>query len=163
MINTNNRVYLAGPDVFYPDAMERAEFLKEQCARFGFEGVFPIDKSLILSDPINQEKNGYLIFNNNIHLIDGSWAMLVNMSPFRGPSMDTGTAFEMGYGRGTDVIIVGYTNARTEYKSRVKEDGYDVEDFKMIDNLMVHGAAGGNIFDTSVEALCWLSGLASKL
>ena len=37
------RVYLAGPDVFVPDAAGRAAALKSICARHGLIGVSPLD------------------------------------------------------------------------------------------------------------------------
>jgi nucleoside 2-deoxyribosyltransferase len=37
------RIYLAGPDVFYPDALARSEAMKAACARHGMLGVFPLD------------------------------------------------------------------------------------------------------------------------
>lgn len=151
-----NRVYLAGPDVFYPDAAERSVRLKELCRNQGLVGVFPFDSGIKLLDPLEQKENGMRIAHGNLKLIESSWAILANMSPFRGPSMDVGTAFEMGYGRGLHLNVVGYTNSNIEYKNRVKEDGLHIEDFKMIDNLMVHSAVADNIFENAGLAIEYL-------
>ncbi len=160
------RVYLAGPDVFYPDVQLRSEILKKQCERYGLEGVFPLDADVKLEEPINQEKNGYTIFRGNIGLIKSCDAVLANMIPFRGPSVDAGTAFEMGYGFALGLVVVGYTQHDSSYKSRVEEDidhpGFDnlglmIEDFQMKDNLMIHGATGGMIFETSLQAIEYLA------
>jgi nucleoside 2-deoxyribosyltransferase len=37
------RVYLAGPEVFLPDALAIAAAKKRLCAAHGLEGVFPLD------------------------------------------------------------------------------------------------------------------------
>jgi len=160
--NMNNRIYLAGPDVFFPDVIKRAEFLKAQCNICGFEGVFPLDSEVKLEEPINQEKNGYLIYEGNLSLIKSCVAVLANISPFRGPSIDAGTAFEIGYGLANGLIVVGYTINKTFYKERVKPDGLLIEDFEMIDNLMIHGATCGKIFESSLDALGYLSNTLYK-
>jgi nucleoside 2-deoxyribosyltransferase len=73
--------------------------------------------------------------------------------------MDVGTGFEMGYSRALNMIVVGYTNSKTEYKTRVQEDGLLIENFGMVDNLMVHGAACGDIFEDPEEAIEYLARL----
>ena len=37
------KIYLAGFDVFADDALERGKKMKELCARYGFEGLYPLD------------------------------------------------------------------------------------------------------------------------
>ena len=153
----NNRVYLAGPDVFFPDVDDRSGVLKIQCDLFNLEGVFPLDAKITLEEPINQEKNGYTIFEGNLGLIRSCAAVLANISPFRGPSVDAGTAFEIGYGLANGLIVACYTTHLSLYKDRVAPDGLMIEDFGMIDNLMIHGAAKGKIFKTSSQAIKYLS------
>jgi nucleoside 2-deoxyribosyltransferase len=36
------RIYLAGPDVFLPDAIEAGKRKKVLCQKYGFEGVYPL-------------------------------------------------------------------------------------------------------------------------
>lgn len=151
------RVYLAGPDVFYPDVADRAAKLKDTCRHYGFEGVFPLDSGLQLTTPIAREENGYLIYEANCKLIRSCQAILANVSPFRGPSLDAGTAFEIGYGRALGLDVVGYTSSLTLYKDRVTPDGLMIEDFGMIDNLMIHGSICGDIFKSPHEALDYLA------
>lgn len=153
----NPRVYLAGPDVFYPDVAERAAKLKDTCLHYGFEGVFPLDSGLQLTTPLAREENGYLIYEANCKLIRSCHAILANVSPFRGPSLDARTAFEIGYGRALGLDVVGYTSNRTLYKERVTPDGLMIEDFGVIDNSMIHGALCGGIFETPHQALDYLA------
>ncbi len=37
------KIYLAGPDVFLPNAIEEGERLKALCEEYGYEGLFPMD------------------------------------------------------------------------------------------------------------------------
>ncbi|GAG34720.1 unnamed protein product, partial [marine sediment metagenome] len=139
------RVYLAGPDVFYPDAKERAESLKKLCAAKGLEGVFPLDADLDLDAIREPGDKGVAIFKANLELITSCDAVLANMTPFRGPSMDVGTAYEMGVARGQGKPVVSYTSDRRLYERRVEDDGLLIERFNMVDNLMV---------DAGSEAIC---------
>ena len=43
---TRLRVYLAGPDVFRPDAVEHGRRLVALCNQHGFDAVFPLDATL---------------------------------------------------------------------------------------------------------------------
>ncbi len=145
------KVYLAGPDVFFPNAVERGEDLKEACARFGLTGVFPLDANLDLSG-LSKNDSASKIYQANITLIDGCDAVIANMTPFRGVNMDTGTAFEMGYAAAQGKTVVGYSRDPMLYVDRVKAgfmvrvdaggelrdpDGLLVEDFDLTDNLMM--------------------------
>ena len=40
------KVYLAGPEVFLPNAIEIATRKKQLCLEYGFEGLFPFDSEL---------------------------------------------------------------------------------------------------------------------
>ena len=146
------KVYLAGPDVFYPDCTSRANHLKKLCHMYGMEGVFPLDAGLDLSQ-VPRKDQGYRIYEANIKLIQGCDAILANMTPFRGPSMDVGTAFEMGYGAALGKKVVGYTENPSDYKTRVTPDGALIEDFGMVDNLMVHGCTENCIFPEAQDAI----------
>lgn len=158
MVNSPyRRVYLAGPDVFYPDVANRSAMLKDTCRHYGFEGVFPLDSGLQLVTPMAREENGYLIYEANIKLIQSCQAILANISPFRGPSVDAGTAFEIGFGRALGLEVVAYTSDLRLYKDRVTPDGLMVEDFEMLDNLMIHVAVCGDIFKSPQEALDYLA------
>ena len=40
------KIYLAGPDVFLPNAKEHGEVLKDRCLEYGFKGLFPLDNEV---------------------------------------------------------------------------------------------------------------------
>jgi nucleoside 2-deoxyribosyltransferase len=152
----NLRAYLAGPDVFLLDALDVAKRKKDICAKFCFDGVFPLDSELDLEGLSLQEK-GYRISAANERLIQTSDVVFANMTPFRGPSCDVGTAFEMGYARALGKPVFAYTNDAQSFVYRTKQalggkysdfsdgtarDHRDMllEDFGLVDNLMLDGA-----------------------
>ncbi|MCW8914582.1 MAG: nucleoside 2-deoxyribosyltransferase [Magnetovibrio sp.] len=145
------KVYLAGPDVFFPDAKAHGERLKATCVQYGLEGVFPLDANLDLIG-LSKSDAANAIYKANVALIDGCDALIANMTPFRGVNMDTGTAFEMGYAKAQGKVVVGYSENPALYLDRVKSgfstqvdeagelrdgDGLVVEDFGLTDNLMM--------------------------
>lgn len=143
------RVYLAGPEVFLPDAVAMGQEKCRLAAEAGFEGVFPLDAALQLQglEPLEQARR---IFLANESLIRSSDAMIANLTPFRGASMDSGTAFEVGFMRALGRPVAGYTNVAAEFAARARAvraagplpgdaDAEDVavEDFGLSENLMI--------------------------
>ena len=135
------RVYLAGPDVFLPDPSARAAAMKLVCSRHGLEGVFPLD-------PLADEpgRDAASIARRNEAHIRGCDAILANLSPFRGPSADGGTVYEVGFGRALGLPVFGYATVAADYASRVRApgsaaahdaDGLAIEDFGLFENLMI--------------------------
>jgi nucleoside 2-deoxyribosyltransferase len=141
------RVYLAGPDVFHPDAVTLGQRKKELCAQFGLVGVFPLDNELDLQR-LNPHAQGMAIFHANTKLMDECDAVIANMTPFRGPSCDPGTAYEIGYMRGLGKAVLAYSNTSTPFTDRSTGlDSQTIEKFDMVDNLMLDGAVVASGFD----------------
>lgn len=145
------RVYLAGPDVFLSNAIEIGERKRAICARYGLDGVFPLDAHLDLNG-LSPREAGAAIFRANIHLMQSCDAVIANMTPFRGPGMDVGTAFEVGFMFALGRPVFAYTNDDRDYVDRVADligvgtengapvcdaQGLAVETFGMADNLMI--------------------------
>ena len=84
-------IYLAGPDVFLANALEVGERKRELCRRFGFEGLFPLDQDESVG------ADAAKIFQANCALMRRADIGLFNLTPFRGPSADCGTVFELGF------------------------------------------------------------------
>jgi nucleoside 2-deoxyribosyltransferase len=74
-----------------------------------------------------------------IALMEDCDLVIANLTPFRGPSMDVGTAVEIGYMHGRGKPVFGYTNVATSYAQRVAPDDFLIEPFDLVDNLMVEG------------------------
>ena len=134
------RVYLAGPDVFFPNAIEIGKAKKRICAMYGIEGVYPLDAHFdVLFNHDSPVCMGHTTFDLMVELMDSCDFLIANLTPFRGPSMDVGTAVEIGYMYGRGKPVFGYTNIAKDYAERVEPDGFLVESFRLVDNLMVEG------------------------
>ena len=151
------KVYLAGPDVFLPDAVEIGRRKVDICARHRLIGLYPLDNVIDLS----ASDASLSIFGGNEAMMTDACAILANLTPFRGPSADAGTVYELGYMAGRGKLCLGYCNDPTLYADRVRKittvkqqdgrlvdaDGLTVEDFGLSDNLMMihalelHGCA----------------------
>lgn len=140
------RLYLAGPDVFLPGAAEIGARKRAICAQHGIEGLFPLDVEL--------EAHGAAepIFRGNRALMESADGGIFNLTPFRGPSADVGTAFELGFMAALGKPVFGYTSDPMPYVERVHtqlgplvpgqkalrdRNGHAVEDFGLPDNLMI--------------------------
>ncbi|MGF1492680.1 MAG: nucleoside 2-deoxyribosyltransferase [Microcoleaceae cyanobacterium] len=113
-------IYLAGPDVFLPDPLQMANAKKAICSKYGLTGRFPLDQSLDLTG-LSPQDAGLAIYRSNIQLMDRCDLIVANMTPFRGPSMDVGTAFEKGYMAAKGKPIFGYSNDGRIYAERVTD------------------------------------------
>ena len=141
-------IYLAGPDVFFAEAVTLGAAKKALCARYGFRGHYPFDNEIELSAT---PACGYRISYLNEELIARCDAVIANLTPFRGVSADTGTVFEIGYAAGLGKAVHGYSCDPRRYRERVAAAdasmqgdldslGHVVEDFGLGDNLMIEGA-----------------------
>lgn len=104
------KIYLAGPDVFFPDIAERAAQHKQACRDMGFEPLHPVDQPLLEAPAIYQ---------SNIELLARADAVAANLNPFRGAEVDSGTAFEVGYAVALNKPVVGYLEKRTTVRAQV--------------------------------------------
>jgi nucleoside 2-deoxyribosyltransferase len=143
------KIYLAGPDVFLPDAVEIGQRKHEICARHGLIGLYPLDNPIDRSaDDISLN-----IFKGCEAMMDEASAIIANLTPFRGPGADAGTVYELGYMAARGKLCLGYSNDPTVYADRVRKfadvrphdgrlvdaEGLTVEDFGLPDNLiMIH-------------------------
>jgi nucleoside 2-deoxyribosyltransferase len=141
------KIYLAGPDVFLPDAVEIGRQKVQLCARHGLIGFYPLDNKVDLSAANASEQ----IFRGNEAMMNEASAIIANLTPFRGPGADAGTVYELGYMAGRSKWCLGYSNDPSTYSERARHftaitrtgnlladaDGLTVEDFGLADNLMM--------------------------
>jgi|GEM_PF-2663063 nucleoside 2-deoxyribosyltransferase len=103
------KIYLAGPDVFAPNAEELGKTKKDICSKYDCDAHFPLDNEF--EDSKNLD---YAIVNANMKLIRECDIILANLNNFRGskkhPACDSGTAWECGYAYGNRKIVIGYTS-----------------------------------------------------
>lgn len=100
---------------------------------------------------ISAENASLQIFRGNEAMMNDADAIIANLTPFRGPGADAGTAYELGYMAGRGKLCLGYSNDSSTYAERVQglttvtfsdgrlidPQGLSVEDFGLADNLMM--------------------------
>lgn len=129
------RIYLAGFEVFAPDAVQRGAKMKMMCAERGFVGLYPFD---------NEADTAADIFTGNCKLIDQADIVIANLNPFRGDEPDSGTCFEVGYAFAKGKTVYGYvSDGRTmqERLGTIDKNGFAIENFGHPINLMLACAA----------------------
>jgi nucleoside 2-deoxyribosyltransferase len=157
------RVYLAGPDVFFPNPDAWARSKKIICERHGLTGVSPLDD--LPDEPAEWDSLPLwrkIAMRNEAH-IRSCQAIIANLTPFRGPSADVGTVYEVGFARALGLKLFGYATTTEMFLPRTLAllgdqkralpdgswrdgEGLLVEQFGLFDNLMIEGgieAAGG--------------------
>ena len=141
------KIYLAGPDVFLPDAVDIGRRKVETCKRHGLTGLYPLDNAV---DPTAKDVSLQIFRGNEAMMIEAD-AIIANLTPFRGPGADPGTVYELGYMAGRGKLCLGYSNDPSSYADRVRgstsvtardgrlidAQGLTVEDFGLTDNLMM--------------------------
>lgn len=148
-------VYLAGPEVFF-DTATRESITQQKKAllnQLGLTGLAPMDNEPELSGALPEQ--AARIYRSNRELMDRSEAIIANLTPFRGPSADAGTVFEVGYMIALGRAVAGFSVCDTPYHDRVRagadhdRNGAAIEPFGLGDNLMIDCgllAAGGDLF-----------------
>lgn len=156
------KLYLAGLEVFLPDAVSVGKIKQELCRRYGFVGLFPLDNEIGAPPGASLSR---LIFEGNIAMLNDADAVIANLTPYRGVSADVGTVFEVGYGFARGKKIFGYSNSRAGFIDRIvsfvggalevgsdgrpyASDHLAVENFDRFDNLMIAEAllaSGANV------------------
>jgi nucleoside 2-deoxyribosyltransferase len=155
------RVYLAGPDVFFPEPELWAERKKTICERHGLFAVAPLDD--FADEPASWATLPFwrkIAQRNEAH-IRSCQAVIANLTPFRGPSADVGTVYEIGFARALGLPIFGYATVSDDFLTRTlaslgnaarggpdeawtDHDGLLVEQFGLFDNLMIEGGIAGS-------------------
>jgi nucleoside 2-deoxyribosyltransferase len=170
------RIYLAGPDIYHPQALDIMERKKNVCARYGLEGVVATD-FLAGIQFSGVPAAAPRLYRERAKVIKECDGLIANMTPFRGTSIDPTTALEMGMMEGLGRPVVGYTLDPTNYADRIRRlheeieepvvqagarlvspDGITIEDFGLADTVMIAGAAlssGAPISSDFESAVRW--------
>jgi nucleoside 2-deoxyribosyltransferase len=148
------RVYLAGPEVCLPNAREQLDIKIALTKAAGLIPVSPGD--LAIPQKPTRHEFGLAVSEIDEQLMDAADAIIANLTPFRGIAADTGTVYELGFMCGRGKIAYAYSNVAEDHYARTKAyyggdtrqsadgrergpDGLSLEDFDMIDNLMLDG------------------------
>ena len=164
------KVYLAGPEVFLPDARGA---LNRKIALTKAAGLIPVSPGDFVIPPQPTKREfGHAISKIDEDMMDSADAIIANLTPYRGISADTGTCYELGYMCAQKKLAYAYTNVATNHRQRIIDhyrgevaldthgrlrgaDGLAVEDVDMIDNLMMQGGVerrGGVVISHAAAA-----------
>lgn len=166
--------YLAGPDVFFPDAVAHAARKVEICRRHGLHGLPPLNEDI---ETVAASDIWRVIYEKDIAMMERSDIIIANLTPFGGASADAGTLIEVGWFLGKGKPVFGYSNSSETFEVRMRKQlgerhaDFGIEGFHLPDNLMIVGAvsSGGypvfvpndgskrgfdalDVFETCVEA-----------
>jgi nucleoside 2-deoxyribosyltransferase len=152
-------VYLAGFDVFRPDAREWGQTMKDLCSKYGFNGLYPLDNEAPRN--LAGAELALWIYRANIALIHKADMVAANMNAFRGAEPDSGTAFEVGYAVALGKPVWAYTDDSRPLVQQIAGIrhpggsahtdtlGYTIEDFGLNLNLMI--ACSSQVVTGTVE------------
>jgi nucleoside 2-deoxyribosyltransferase len=130
--------------VFLPDPAPIFAAMKRICARHGLDGVAPLDNQLDLAGLPSGRALVRRIVAADIDLmrqLDGGVFCLDGFR--RGPEMDPGTAFEIGYMHALGKPLAGWTADPRDYPARVA--GY----FREVFGVALQSAPAGTLGATS--------------
>lgn len=158
------KVYLAGPEVFLPNALEHADVQRDLCLKYGFEPLHPMDNAIDLLMCDMQVASR--LRRANIAQIEKCDIIVANCNPFRGICIDDGTAYEIGYANALKKKFYGYVKKLESLRERtirdyprrydrpkrrhIDKEGYEiVQDFGTSINLMIE--CGGRLIKGNFE------------
>ena len=138
------KLYLAGPDVFHSDAAQLGQAKKALCAAHGLTGLYPLDGG-------TPDMTSAAIYAACLAMMREADGGIFNLTPFRGPSADAGTVFELGFMAAMGKPVFAYSNDARDLLERLHAiprltrhgegwrdaEGMAAEDFGLADNLML--------------------------
>ena len=136
--------YLAGPDVFLPNAALHAAKKVEICRRYGLRGMPPLNEDV--KADLTAANVWQTIYQKDVLMMERCDIIIANLTPFGGASADAGTLIEVGWFLGKGKPIFGYSNSSENFQSRMSKQlgarapEFGVEGFHLPDNLMIVGA-----------------------
>jgi nucleoside 2-deoxyribosyltransferase len=132
------KLYLAGPEVFLPNALTYAEQQRALCEQYGFTPLHPVDNGPTAGErsvealarlyeavqlfrlaplhrfmalPSEEMRCAMKIYLGNITYVRACDIVVANCNAFRGALVDDGTAYELGLGNGLGKPTYGYVDA----------------------------------------------------
>jgi len=151
-------LYLGGPDVALPEAGTVLSRKRQMCAGKGFVPVLASDTVLVETDP--SEAMAREIYADRVQRLRLADAAILNLTPWRGPNCNVGTAFEAGFMAALGKPVFAYINVQSEDDAELRgrieaemgleldragvwRDGFggEIEDFGLPEDLMLWGEA----------------------
>lgn len=129
------RIYLAGPDIYHPDAAQRGQAMLELCASYGHRATFPLTQPFPKG---NKRDRSIWIYSTNTRLIRNSDLIIANLNPYQGDQPDSGTVFEIGLAIGHRIPVIAYRKDTTPmHRNRSHQTGDSIEDYDLPVALML--------------------------
>ncbi|MFZ4757391.1 MAG: nucleoside 2-deoxyribosyltransferase [Burkholderiaceae bacterium] len=144
-------LYLAGPDVFRPDAAHWYDRSEQLCERHGLVGLRPSDGGLADGFDGPAAELAQRIYDGNLALIRRCDAVIANLAPFRGQiEPDSGTVFEVGVAIALGKPVAAYLPEHDRsYAERVAR------------HFPTRRDAAGTLWDDTHG--CWIEGFGEPL
>lgn len=111
------RIYIAGPEVFYTDGYTALDMMRKRSEYYGFRVTLPNDRPLDLGHE-DLRLNADAIFANCARSINESTAIIADLEHLRGSEPDGGTIYEIGMAWARGMRCYGYSRdlRETVYK-----------------------------------------------
>ena len=129
------KVYIPGPSVFH---------LRSKDIFAGYARICFQLKLELLTPSTDQTSSSTAIFYGNVELIDKADGVVADISPFRGPHCDVGTAWEIAYSFARRKPVFAFSNDTRPLSERIasRTSGFDcngnaIENFGLAENLMI--------------------------
>ncbi|MBP7705326.1 MAG: nucleoside 2-deoxyribosyltransferase [Caulobacter sp.] len=114
-------LYLAGPEVWFPNVGAHFALRQHLCAEAGFEMLLPDTSAMREMEP--GEIMAREIYAERVARMRAADAGIINLTPWRGPASDPGAAFEAGFLAGQGKPVFAWMNIPAEedaeYRDRV--------------------------------------------
>jgi nucleoside 2-deoxyribosyltransferase len=139
MLSLRPKVYFVGPSMLSSDAKGAHRTVASICAQHGLECLWPSERYL-LPDGQGEEivlRGGkevdapVTIYRSMRKNIRNAGAVVVDISPFRGPHMDSQTALELGIAHAEKKPIFAFTTSYY-FSAFPDEDGFRRRRFRML-------------------------------
>jgi nucleoside 2-deoxyribosyltransferase len=112
------KAYLAGPDVFLPNARVQARRKVAICAQYNVAGCAPLNEDIESLAALPDDEAWKVIFSKDLAMMAACDIIIANLTPFRGPSADAGTLVEVGWFLGRGRPVFGYSNSGASFAQR---------------------------------------------
>jgi nucleoside 2-deoxyribosyltransferase len=151
-------LYLGGPDIALSDSGAVLAQKRALCANRGFVPVLASDSVLVETDP--SEAMAREIYADRVQRLRLADAAILNLTPWRGPNCNVGTAFEAGFMAALGKPVFAYLNVQSEDEAELRvrienemgleldrsgvwRDGFggEIEDFGLPEDLMLWAEA----------------------
>ncbi len=151
-------LYIGGPDAAMQDSERLLAEKRALCQAKGFVPVLSTESVLVETEP--SEAMAREIYADRVQRLRLADAAILNLTPWRGPSCNTGAAFEAGFLAGLGKPVFAYLNVETEEDAELRTRieammgleldrqgvvrdsfGGEVEDFGLPEDLMIWAEA----------------------